>query len=138
MKSINEFLSGPATNAMIALLVIAVLLAPALYPTPPVTEEPVGLSLGEAYQVADDIRDVVSTVETMGKAPGRDRALHRPSSAAELGLSGAVAHFDRLIARAQNDIPRCEGADTLRELVRAEAERLLPADTVRSAAQAAA
>jgi geranylgeranyl diphosphate synthase type II len=94
--------------------------------------------LGEAYQVADDIRDVVSTVETMGKAPGRDRALHRPSSAAELGLSGALAHFDRLIARAQNDIPRCEGAEALRALVSAEAERLLPAETVRSVAQAAA
>ena len=97
-----------------------------------------GLSLGEAYQVADDIRDVVSTVETMGKAPGRDRALHRPSSASELGLSGALAHFDRLIARAQHDIPRCEGAETLRALVRAESDRLLPADTVRSVAQAAA
>jgi geranylgeranyl diphosphate synthase type II len=97
-----------------------------------------GLSLGEAYQVADDIRDVVSTVETMGKAPGRDRALHRPSSASELGLSGALAHFDRLIARAQHDIPRCEGAEALRALVRAEAERLLPAETVRSVAQAAA
>jgi geranylgeranyl diphosphate synthase type II len=64
--------------------------------------------------------------------------LHRPSSAAELGLSGALAHFDRLMARALNDIPRCEGAETLRALVRAESDRLLPADTVRSVAQAAA
>ena len=96
-----------------------------------------GLSLGEAYQVADDVRDVVATTESMGKAPGRDQALHRPSSAAELGLSGAIAHFDRLLARAIQDIPRCEGADALRQLVRAESERLLPAATLRSAAQAA-
>jgi geranylgeranyl diphosphate synthase type II len=52
--------------------------------------------------------------------------------------AGALAHFDRLIARAQHDIPRCEGAEALRALVRAEAERLLPAETVRSVAQAAA
>jgi geranylgeranyl diphosphate synthase type II len=93
-----------------------------------------GLSLGEAYQVADDVRDVVATTESMGKAPGRDKALHRPSSASELGLSGAIAHFDRLLARAIHDIPRCEGAEALRALVRAESERLLPSDTVRSAA----
>ena len=96
-----------------------------------------GLSLGEAYQVADDVRDVVATTESMGKAPGRDKALQRPSSASELGLSGAIAHFDRLLARAMNDIPRCEGAEALRALVRAESERLLPSDTVRSAALAA-
>ena len=65
-------------------------------------------------------------------------ALSRPSSAAELGLGGAVAHFDRLIARAADAIPRCAGAALLRELVHAEAERLLPQETVRQAAAAAA
>jgi len=45
-----------------------------------------GLSLGEAYQVADDVRDVAASIETMGKPAGRDVALQRPSSASELGL----------------------------------------------------
>ncbi len=96
-----------------------------------------GLSLGEAYQVADDIRDVVATSETLGKPQGRDLALHRPSAAAELGLAGALAHFDRLISRSLEAIPDCKGAEALRRLVRSEAERLLPEESVREAARAA-
>ncbi|MFY7857326.1 MAG: polyprenyl synthetase family protein [Rubrivivax sp.] len=97
-----------------------------------------GLSLGEAYQVADDIRDVVADAATLGKPPGQDVALLRPSSATELGLRGAVEHFDALVASAIASIPVCAGAPSLRALVQAEAERLVPRDTVRSAALAAA
>ncbi len=96
-----------------------------------------GLCLGEAYQVADDIRDVAVTADLLGKPQGRDIALHRPSSATELGLSGAIAHFDLLLARAVEAIPRCDGAPALRALVRAESERLVPKATVRDLALAA-
>jgi geranylgeranyl diphosphate synthase type II len=96
-----------------------------------------GLCLGEAYQVADDIRDVALATELLGKPNGRDLALCRPSSATELGLSGAIAHFDRLLARAVEAIPRCTGAPALRALVRAESERLVPKATVRDLALAA-
>ncbi len=67
--------------------------------------------LGEAYQAADDIRDV---------------ALLRPSTAAALGLEGAIAHFDQLVASAIAAVPDCHGAEQLRALVRHEAERLVP------------
>ncbi len=96
-----------------------------------------GLSLGEAYQVADDVRDVVATTQALGKPAGRDSALQRPSSASELGLSGAIEYFDRLVARAIDDIPACDGADLLRALVRAESERLVPQHSVRDLALAA-
>lgn len=96
-----------------------------------------GLCLGEAYQVADDIRDVAVTPELLGKPQGRDIALRRPSSATELGLSGAIAHFDRLLVRAVEAIPPCAGASALRALVRAESERLVPKATVRDLALAA-
>jgi geranylgeranyl diphosphate synthase, type II len=96
-----------------------------------------GLCLGEAYQVADDIRDVVLASELLGKPNGRDVALCRPSSATELGLGGAVAHFDQLLARAVESIPACAGAPFLRALVRAESERLVPKATVRDLALAA-
>jgi geranylgeranyl diphosphate synthase, type II len=96
-----------------------------------------GLCLGEAYQVADDIRDVAVTPELLGKPQGRDIALCRPSSATELGLSGAIAHFDHLLARAVEAIPPCAGASALRALVRAESERLVPKATVRDLALAA-
>ena len=82
--------------------------------------------LGEAYQVADDVRDVMADPVLLGKPTGRDAELGRPSSAAEHGLSGAIAHFDRLVACAAEAIPPCRGADALRTLVRAEAERLVP------------
>ena len=82
--------------------------------------------LGEAYQVADDVRDVLADPITLGKPTGRDVALGRPSSATEQGLTGAVQHFDRLVACAMEAIPPCRGAGALRELVRMEAERLVP------------
>jgi geranylgeranyl diphosphate synthase type II len=82
--------------------------------------------LGEAYQVADDVRDVMADPMLLGKPVGRDAALGRPSAAAEQGLSGAIAHFDRLVACAVEAIPPCRGAGALRALVRAEAERLVP------------
>jgi geranylgeranyl diphosphate synthase, type II len=82
--------------------------------------------LGEAYQVADDVRDVMADPMLLGKPTGRDAALGRPSSAAEHGLSGAIQHFDRLVACAIEAIPPCRGSSQLRQLVRMEAERLVP------------
>lgn len=96
-----------------------------------------GLCLGEAYQVADDIRDVVLDPALLGKPQGQDIALCRPSSATELGLSGAIQHFDRLLERAVVAIPDCRGADGLRALVHQESERLVPKTTVRDLALAA-
>ncbi len=85
-----------------------------------------GDCLGEAYQVADDIRDVAADPEQLGKPIGQDVALGRPSVAIEQGLGGAVLHFDRLVARAIHAIPECPGAFRLRALVRMESERLVP------------
>jgi geranylgeranyl diphosphate synthase type II len=82
--------------------------------------------LGEAYQAADDIRDVAGDPRVMGKPIGRDVALLRPSSASALGLDGAIAHFDQLVGCAIAAVPECQGADRLRALVRLEAERLVP------------
>jgi geranylgeranyl diphosphate synthase, type II len=86
--------------------------------------------LGEAYQVADDVRDVMADPALLGKPTGQDLALGRPSSAIEHGLSGAIQHFDRLVACAVEAVPPCRGAMQLRRLVRLEAERLVPRDWV--------
>jgi len=85
-----------------------------------------GDRLGEAYQVADDIRDVLSDPQVLGKPIGQDIALGRPSSARELGLDGAIFHFESLVAGAIAAIPNCAGAARLRALVRLESERLVP------------
>lgn len=87
---------------------------------------PLGDFLGEAYQAADDIRDVLGDPALIGKPIGQDLALGRPSTAIELGLEGAVAHFDRLVVGAIEAIPECAGAGRLRTLVRHQAERLVP------------
>ena len=100
-----------------------------------------GSWLGEAYQVADDIRDVVADPKLLGKPVGRDAVLGRPSAAIELGLSGAIEHFHGLIANVMQCVPACTGAANLRALVRAESERLVPLamqDAVRKVAKSAA
>ncbi|MCU0758319.1 MAG: polyprenyl synthetase family protein [Steroidobacteraceae bacterium] len=94
----------------------------------------VGERLGEAYQVADDIRDVLATTEEMGKPNGRDAALGRPSIVAELGAAGAIRHFDRLVGAVLDSIPACPGAAALRSLMLLEARRLLPDKLTRRAA----
>ena len=89
-----------------------------------------GDALGEAYQVADDIRDVAGDPALLGKPVGQDAEHHRPSCAAELGLDGAVRYFEDLVRRAQASVPACEGAGLLRHLVRQESLRLVPQELV--------
>ncbi len=85
-----------------------------------------GANLGEAYQVADDIRDVMGQANLMGKPVGQDALHARPSAASELGLDGAMAHFQSLIELAATSIPLCSHRELLQQLVRREAERLVP------------
>ena len=87
---------------------------------------PLGAFLGEAYQVADDIRDVLGDIEMLGKPVGQDKLNERPSSAQALGLEGAIAHFDFLIAQATSSIPDCASKDMLKHLVLLESQRLVP------------
>ena len=70
-----------------------------------------GECLGEAYQVADDIRDVIGQAEALGKPVGQDLQHSRPSAATDLGLSGAIAHFESLVRlESERLVPReaCE------------------------------
>jgi geranylgeranyl diphosphate synthase type II len=93
-----------------------------------------GERLGEAYQVADDIRDVAGNPEDLGKPVGRDVALGRPSAADELGMDGAVLRLEQLVAEAIASIPLCPGATDLRGVILLEAQRLLPQGMTRRAA----
>ena len=85
-----------------------------------------GAFLGEAYQVADDIRDVLGDIAMLGKPVGQDKLNERPSSAQALGLDGAIAHFDSLIKQAGDSIPECACRDMLKQLVLMESQRLVP------------
>lgn len=85
-----------------------------------------GERLGQTYQVADDIRDVMMDAQALGKPGGQDVALDRPSSARELGLEGAMAEFQRLVQATLLTVPVCPGAAQFRQLIRQEADRLVP------------
>jgi geranylgeranyl diphosphate synthase type II len=95
---------------------------------------PFGERLGEAFQVADDIRDMAESEDSTGKPAGQDLRLGRPSAALDLGITGALARLDHLIGHAVGAIPPCPGAEALKRLVRVQAERFLPPGLQRHAA----
>ncbi len=94
----------------------------------------IGQRIGEAYQIADDIRDVVCTEEEMGKSAGRDQALGRPNAVHEFGIAKAVRHLEDLVESAMATVPECPGANEFRAHMRREASRLLPRALARPAA----
>ncbi|MEM1006199.1 MAG: polyprenyl synthetase family protein, partial [Pseudomonadota bacterium] len=49
-----------------------------------------GARIGEAYQVADDLRDALYDEKTLGKPAGQDDLHGRPSAVEQLGVQGAI------------------------------------------------
>ncbi len=111
------------TGALFAAATVAGAVAAGAEPEP---WRALGEWLGEAYQVADDLRDAVADEEELGKPVGRDLALGRPSAALQLGVGGAMERLERLAAEAVRSIPPCRGAGELRQLILGEAQRLMP------------
>ncbi|SDY14878.1 geranylgeranyl diphosphate synthase, type II [Allochromatium warmingii] len=94
----------------------------------------VGDKIGEAYQVADDLRDVAASAQEVGKPVGRDAVLNRPSAAGELGIDGAIARLRGLVTGAIEAIPPCPGRDQFAEVLMAESRRIMPKDLAQHAA----
>lgn len=93
-----------------------------------------GARLGEAFQVADDIRDAACTAAEIGKPVGQDATLGRRSAVLDLGLAGAMDRLDRLIEEALAAVPACPGATELKAIVRKQARGFLPKELAREAA----
>ncbi len=85
-----------------------------------------GEKIGEAYQVADDIRDAASDEEEAGKPVGKDAELGRPSAVAAYGIAGAISYLHDLVADGIRVMPPCANAHELRSLMEQEAKRLVP------------
>lgn len=85
-----------------------------------------GEKIGEAYQVADDIRDAASDEEEAGKPVGKDAALGRPSAVLRYGIAGAISQLHELVADGIRAMPPCANARELRALMEQEARRLVP------------
>jgi geranylgeranyl diphosphate synthase type II len=93
-----------------------------------------GMRLGEAYQVADDIADVFAGQADIGKPIGQDAAHGRPNAALTMGIEGAMRHLETLAEAAAASIPACPGQAQLQALTLSEARRLLPKDLSLTAA----
>jgi geranylgeranyl diphosphate synthase type II len=87
---------------------------------------PLGEKLGEAYQVADDLRDVLLSAEELGKPANQDDAHGRPNAVCQMGVAGAKARLEELLRLATESIPSCPGDTALRNLVMMQAKRLTP------------
>lgn len=87
-----------------------------------------GERLGEAYQVADDIKDVGWRAEDAGKPVGVDAALGRPNAALSLGSHEALAHLRWLLEDALGAVPEGPGAAALKRHLATESARLMPVD----------
>ncbi|MDB5654140.1 MAG: polyprenyl synthetase family protein [Tardiphaga sp.] len=95
---------------------------------------PLGEKLGQAYQVADDIRDAAADENEIGKPVGQDVAHGRPSAVIAYGLDGAVQQLHRLVREAIDAMPPCANGAELRSLLLSEARRLVPASLAQFAA----
>ena len=71
-----------------------------------------GQALGVAFQVVDDILDVVADSATLGKTAGKDQANDKPTYVSLLGLDQARAHADELCALAHAALARSGLPDT--------------------------
>lgn len=85
-----------------------------------------GDRIGEAFQVADDLRDALYDTETLGKPAGQDDLHGRPNAVTELGVQGAIRRLKDTLGGAIASIPHCPGEAQLAEMVRMYAERLTP------------
>jgi len=88
--------------------------------------EELGARIGEAFQVADDLRDALYDAEALGKPAGQDAAHDRPNAVAELGVQGAIRRLKDILGGAIASIPSCQGEAMLADMVRRYAERMTP------------
>ncbi|MGA1768180.1 MAG: polyprenyl synthetase family protein [Steroidobacteraceae bacterium] len=117
-----------------ALFVAATTAGAAAAGADPAPWEMLGCRLGEAYQVADDLRDALGEAADLGKPVGRDAGLDRPSAAGALGARGALARFRELVSETLQAVPEGPGATQLQALIVLEAQRLVPPKLARLAA----
>jgi farnesyl diphosphate synthase len=76
-----------------------------------------GRDLGAAFQIADDLLDVVATSEEAGKATGKDAAAGKATLVSLWGEERARAQAERLVAQARNHLDVFDAkADRLRAL----------------------
>lgn len=87
----------------------------------------IGRRLGAAYQIADDIHDRLGADGALGKPTGQDARLGRPSSIDAYGVDGAIRALKHLIEETAAAVPDGTASDEIRQLIRAQTARFVPA-----------
>jgi geranylgeranyl diphosphate synthase, type II len=93
-----------------------------------------GLKIGEAFQVADDLRDVAGLSADIGKPTGQDAANNLPNMVSTLGYDGAMQYFDHLLSDVVEHIPTCQGRASLAAQIVAVSQAMVARVPVRGAA----
>lgn len=88
-----------------------------------------GTLIGSAFQVADDLKDALSSSDDTGKPAGQDMALQRPSAVRSLGVDGAWRHLEDILSGAIASIPSCPGEARLAKMVQAYARKIMDIPT---------
>lgn len=75
-----------------------------------------GRAVGQAFQIRDDILDVISTSETLGKTPGKDSDENKTTFVDLLGMEGAQKEVEALTEKALSILDNFPNPAFLREL----------------------
>lgn len=99
----------------------------------PVAWHDLGARIGEAFQIADDLRDALLDEDALGKPAGQDDRHGRPSAVAEWGLKGAADRLADTLGAAIASIPSCPGEAQLAQIVKLQSQSIMPAELTRQA-----
>ncbi|MFK7876788.1 MAG: polyprenyl synthetase family protein [Paracoccaceae bacterium] len=86
-----------------------------------------GARIGEAFQVADDLRDAMCNSDQLGKPVGQDDLHGRPNAVSQLGVDGATSRLKDILSGAIASIPHCPGEAALAQMVQSYAKKVMPA-----------
>ena len=84
-----------------------------------------GARIGQAFQIADDLMDVVCADQDMGKPSGQDAKNNRPNAVSEHGVDGAKQLLNDILGGAIASIPSCPGEAELAKMVQLQSSRLM-------------
>jgi geranylgeranyl diphosphate synthase type II len=85
-----------------------------------------GARLGEAYQVADDLRDTLDDEASLGKPVGQDMVHDRPNACMTFGIEGALDRLRTLLGQAIEVMPSCAAPEHVIGWVEGFGSRLYP------------
>jgi farnesyl diphosphate synthase len=97
LTQLHRFKTGALLSACVSL---ATILAPQISDEHTKLLQTYASSIGLAFQVQDDILDVVSDSETLGKPQGSDTALDKNTFVSHLGLEGSQQFLQQLHSEA--------------------------------------